>query len=164
MQIRAVARASHGFVGADIHALCGQAALSTLRRYHQEHAGLSREYSSLVLPRVSTSDLEAARLRVKPSALREVALEIPRTRWEDIGGLEDVKVKLKEAVELPFKSGEKLHSFGAVAPKGISSGVFAVNENFKRPASLPYLRGPSISARATQVSCCMALLDAARPC
>uniref|UniRef100_A0A1D1ZMH4 AAA+ ATPase domain-containing protein n=1 Tax=Auxenochlorella protothecoides TaxID=3075 RepID=A0A1D1ZMH4_AUXPR len=118
-QIRAVARASHGFVGADIHALCGQAALSTLRRYHQEHAGLSREYSSLVLPRVSTSDLEAARLRVKPSALREVALEIPRTRWEDIGGLEDVKVKLKEAVELPFKSGEKLHSFGAVAPKGI---------------------------------------------
>lgn len=117
-QIVAAAEASNGFVGADLQALVSQTGLAALRRYHAHQQASSTDAVVDDCLRASTRDLQVARTRVKASALREIVLEIPRVRWDDIGGLEDVKQRLKEAVELPFKKGNFASTYGAVAPKG----------------------------------------------
>lgn len=111
-QIHAIADHTHGFVGADLASLCSEAAFAALRR-------LVRGDAEAASTAVSLADFRAAQTLVRPSALREVALEIPDVKWSDIGGLEDVKMRLREVVELPFQRAEELQRLAVKAPQGI---------------------------------------------
>jgi transitional endoplasmic reticulum ATPase len=117
-----LADVTHGYVGADIMAVCKEAALSALRRVLPEIKWKTQEE----LPKevieklvVKKEDFENALRVVEPSAMREVLVEIPKVKWEDIGGLEDVKQQLREMVEWPLKNPEAFKRLGIQPPKGI---------------------------------------------
>ncbi|MEX2702354.1 MAG: CDC48 family AAA ATPase [Candidatus Baldrarchaeota archaeon] len=116
-----LAERTHGFVGADLAALCREAAMHTLRRILPEINLDEPEIPPEVLSRlkVTKKDFEEALKMVEPSALREVMLEIPTVTWEDVGGLEDVKKSLRETVEWPLKHPEAFRKLGIRPPKGI---------------------------------------------
>ena len=154
-QADALARDAHGFVGADVAALCAGAAMQALRRavarrtrFFREknknknasvreedtlasalgaslslvetpsttHASLDAEAEASDV--VTFADFAAARRRVKPSALREVAVETPRVEWDDVGGHEAIKQQLREAVEWQERHGDAMRRVGAVPPAG----------------------------------------------
>ncbi|KAL5732649.1 hypothetical protein ACOSP7_032004 [Xanthoceras sorbifolium] len=199
LQVQHLAMATHGFVGADLAALCNEAALVCLRRYskfktscdvlhssgtftanegrsdvivevsgyssnHRDNSGncsdSASSYPSMVpissemLPsfqvrgtvsqtadncqngvtsssegtfvlgeectlKVTFEDLEKARMKVRPSAMREVILEVPKVKWEDVGGQKEVKTQLMEAVEWPQKHQEAFKRIGTRPPTGI---------------------------------------------
>ena len=113
---------SYGYVGADILALAKEAAMSSLRRIlpqikWRDEKELPKEIIEKLI--VKKDDFENALHMVEPSAMREVLVEIPKVKWEDIGGLEDVKESLKEMVEWPLKSSESFERLGIEPPKGI---------------------------------------------
>jgi AAA family ATPase len=99
-----LARDTHGFVGADLQALVGEAGRGAGR------AGAAT---------VTREHLLAARTKVKPSAMREVVVEVPEVSWEDIGGLEELKLKLRQAVEWPVRHPEVFLRMGISAPRGL---------------------------------------------
>ncbi len=115
-----LANVTHGFVGADVAALAREAAMKALRRYLPE-IDLEKPIppESLEKMRVIPSDFKDALREIEPSAMREVLVEIPRIQWDDVGGLEDVKVKLREAVEMPLKDPEAFKRMGIHPPRGI---------------------------------------------
>ena len=115
-----LANVTHGFVGADMAALCREAAMKALRRYLPE-MDLERPVPSETLEkmRVTEGDLRNALREIEPSAMREVLVEIPRVNWADVGGLEDVKMKLREAVEMPLKDPDAFTRMGIRPPRGI---------------------------------------------
>jgi transitional endoplasmic reticulum ATPase len=115
-----LANVTHGFVGADLAALAREAAMRTLRRYLPE-IDLEKPIPSEILEkmRVTPGDFKEALKEVEPSAMREVLVEIPHTTWNDVGGLEDLKAKLKEAVEMPLKDPESFKRMGITPPRGI---------------------------------------------
>lgn len=116
-----LAEITHGFVGADLEALCREAAMICLRRIMPEidfaHAALP--YDALMTLELGMEDFLAALREVEPSALREVFVEVPATSWDDVGGLEGVKRLLREAVEWPLKYGALFEAAGAKPPQGI---------------------------------------------
>lgn len=114
------ANITHGFVGADIAALAREAAMKALRRYLPE-IDLEKPIPAEMLEKmiVTTEDFKNALKDIEPSALREVLIEIPTVRWSDIGGLEDIKQQLREAVELPLKNKESFRRLGINGPRGI---------------------------------------------
>jgi len=113
---------TYGFTGADVAALSREAAMRALRRVLPDlqkagDSGLSKEVlDKLVIER---QDFVDALKKVEPSAMREVQIEIPRTKWGDIGGLEEVKEHLREAVEWPIKYAQTFERVGISPPKGI---------------------------------------------
>ncbi len=115
-----LADVTHGFVGADLAALAREAAMSALRRY-LPRIDLDKPIPADVLKEmiVKMDDFKEALKSVEPSALREVMVEIPRVRWDDIGGLEEVKKRLIEAAEWPLKNPKVFKRMGIRAPKGI---------------------------------------------
>lgn len=115
-----LADVTHGFVGADLAALAREAAMNALRRYLPE-IDLDRPIPTEVLRKmvVTMKDFKDALKSIEPSALREVLVEIPKVRWNDIGGLHDVKQRLKEAVEWPLKNPKVFKRMGIRPPKGI---------------------------------------------
>ncbi|WP_456421470.1 CDC48 family AAA ATPase [Thermococcus sp.] len=118
-----IAEKTHGFVGADLAALAREAAMVVLRRLINE-GKISPEQEKIppeVLQelRVRKEDFYEALKMVEPSALREVLLEVPNVHWDDIGGLEEVKQELREAVEWPLKYPEAFQGLGITPPKGI---------------------------------------------
>jgi transitional endoplasmic reticulum ATPase len=112
---------SHGFVGADLAALCREAALQAIRRLLPDLDLESGELPKGVLEKLqmTRADLEAAFTEMAPSALREVAIERPTTTWDDVGGLAEVRQELAESVEWPLKYGALYQRLGAEVPKGI---------------------------------------------
>ncbi|MEM0093264.1 MAG: CDC48 family AAA ATPase [Thermofilum sp.] len=116
-----LAEMTHGFTGADLAALCREAAMRALRRYLPRINIESEKIPAEVLKemKVTRSDFFEALKDVQPSALREVYIEVPEVRWDDIGGLEDVKQQLREAVEWPLKHPEFFREMGIDPPKGI---------------------------------------------
>ncbi len=112
---------THGFVGADVEALCKEAAMSALRRILPEINLEEEMIPAEVLNKlvVNREDFEASLRTVEPSALREVLIEIPRVTWDDIGGLSQVKQELREAIEWPLKYPETFKRVGITPPKGI---------------------------------------------
>jgi transitional endoplasmic reticulum ATPase len=121
VDLNRLAEMTHGFVGADLAALCREAAMKALRRYLPK-IDLSQERIPLeVLEQleVTMQDFLEAYKEVTPSALREVYVEIPNVEWSDIGGLEQVKQELREAVEWPIKHPEAFKRMGIKPPKGI---------------------------------------------
>lgn len=112
---------THGFVGADLAALAREAAMNSIRRVLPE---LDLEVQSIpaeILNRmtVTSEDFNNALREMTPSALREVFIESPNVHWSDIGGLEDAKQELKEAVEWPMKYPALFKQTNAKPPKGI---------------------------------------------
>jgi transitional endoplasmic reticulum ATPase len=116
-----LANVTHGFVGADLEAICKEAAMSTLRRILPEIKLEEKVIPSEVLEKlqVTKEDFDNALKMVEPSALREVLVEVPNVRWSDIGGLEDVKQELQEAVEWPIKQPDLFKRMGIEPSRGI---------------------------------------------
>jgi transitional endoplasmic reticulum ATPase len=112
---------TYGFVGADIAALCREAAMTALRRILPEIDLEQKEISKDTLDKlvIKRSDFEEVMKEIQPSALREILFEVPTVTWEDIGGLDNVKSLLKEAVEWPLRYGESFRRIGVEAPKGV---------------------------------------------
>ena len=124
VNLEEIADKTHGFVGADLMALCKEAAMSALRRVLPEIRDKLKEGEEVpkeVLEKlvVTKQDFENALRIVEPSAMREVLVEVPKVKWEDIGGLEEVKKTLREMVEWPLKYRESFERLGIEPPKGI---------------------------------------------
>jgi transitional endoplasmic reticulum ATPase len=116
-----LADVTHGFVGADLAALCKEAAMRALRRVLPSIDLEAEEIPKEVLDnlKVTMDDFKEALKDVEPSAMREVLVEVPNVKWEDIGGLEEVKQELREAVEWPLKAKEVFEKIGIRPPKGV---------------------------------------------
>ncbi|MEM2021793.1 MAG: CDC48 family AAA ATPase, partial [Zestosphaera sp.] len=113
---------THGSTGADLTALVKEAAMSALRRFMRgEQIDLNKPIPPETLKRlvVMKSDFMEALKIVHPTLLREVFVEIPEVRWSDVGGLEDVKQQLQEAVEWPLKAPQVFENMGVRPPRGI---------------------------------------------
>lgn len=116
-----LAFATPGFVGADLAALCREAAMSALRRLipdiNFDDARVSEE--KLATLAVTSADFAAAQAGTQPSALREIVTQASHKRWSDVGGLEDIKRLLVEAVEWPTRHADLYAQAGIQPPKGI---------------------------------------------
>jgi transitional endoplasmic reticulum ATPase len=115
-----LARVTYGFVGADLSALAREAAIETLRRNLPEINLQENEIPAEVLERlqVTNDDFQNALKRVQPSALREIMIQVPNVRWDDVGGVEEAKRLLREGVELPLKHPESFRRLGIRPAKG----------------------------------------------
>ncbi|MBI4451111.1 CDC48 family AAA ATPase [Candidatus Woesearchaeota archaeon] len=123
VDLKELAAVTHGFVGADVSSLAKEAAMIVLRRLLPT---LSRDDREEPLPKeflekliIAKQDFKDALKVVRPSTLREVLIEAPNVKWENIGGLDTVKQELKEAVEWPLKKPEVFKRLGVRPPKGI---------------------------------------------
>jgi len=112
---------SYGFVGADVSALTREAAMKALRRYLPEIDLEEDTIPPEVLEKmeVRMDDFKLAIRDIEPSALREIYVEIPEVAWDDVGGLEEVKERLKESVEWPLTKPDVFKHFGIKPPRGI---------------------------------------------
>lgn len=121
VNLEQIARITHGFVGADLEALAKEAAMRSLRRILPEINLDQEKISSEILQKIKIldEDFKEALKEVKPSALREVLVEIPNVTWDEVGGLESLKEELKEAVEWPLKHKEAFKYVDVSPPKGI---------------------------------------------
>ena len=125
VNLRDIARVTHGFVGADLSALAKEAAMIVLRRIlpdlklegAEDGEPIPKEILQKLM--ITQRDFIEALKVVRPSAMREVLVETPDVTWDDIGGLEDVKEQLKEAVEWPLKRPEVFKRMGIRPPRGI---------------------------------------------
>lgn len=121
VDLNKIADVSHGHVGADINALCKEAAMSSLRRVMPKLKLKEETIPTEVIENleVTKKDFQDALLMVEPSAMREVLVEIPKVKWIDIGGLEDAKGKLREMVEWPLEHPESFKRMGIRPPRGV---------------------------------------------
>jgi len=112
---------SHGYTGADISALCREAAMKSLRRYLPQINLEEERIPSDMLEKmeVNLDDFMNAYREITPTAMREVYVEVPSVQWADVGGLTDIKQELQEAVEWPLKKPEVFKRIGIRPPKGI---------------------------------------------
>jgi transitional endoplasmic reticulum ATPase len=112
---------THGFVGADISALVREAAMKALRRYLPEIDLDEEQIPAEVLEKmeVRMADFKLAIKEIEPSALREIYLEVPEVSWDQVGGLKEVKERLKESIEWPLTRPEMFDHFGINPPRGI---------------------------------------------
>jgi transitional endoplasmic reticulum ATPase len=120
VKIEEFANTTHGFVGADIALLVKEAAMHALRKVIPQ-IKIDEDIPNEVLEalRVTNEDFAEARKHVEPSAMREVLVEVPDITWKQVGGLEDVKQELKEAVEWPLKFPDVFDRLQTKPPKGI---------------------------------------------
>jgi transitional endoplasmic reticulum ATPase len=120
VNISELAAITHGFTGADVAALCREAAMAALRRVLPGmDADLNSPCEDLLRIDVSMGDFVSALREVEPSALREVLVEVPDVDWDDVGGLELVKQELREAVEWPIEHAVLFRQAGLRPPKGV---------------------------------------------
>ncbi|MDD1734072.1 MAG: CDC48 family AAA ATPase [Methanothrix sp.] len=120
VNLESLADRMHGFVGADINALCKEAAMRALRRYMPDMTTedeIPPEIIEHML--VRREDFEEALKEIEPSSMREVLVELPAVSWSDLGGLGSLKQELIEAIEWPLKRPEKFRQMGIRPPKGI---------------------------------------------
>mmetsp|Transcript_259 Transcript_259/g.271 ORF Transcript_259/g.271 Transcript_259/m.271 type:complete len:728 (+) Transcript_259:21-2204(+) len=117
----AIARETHGFVGADIAALCSEAAMQCIREkmdmFDIEEETIDVEILDSMA--VTQEHFKFALTQSNPASLREMKVEIPNISWKDIGGLQDVKRELKEMVQYPVEHPEMFEKFGMSASKGV---------------------------------------------
>jgi len=121
VSLERLAEITHGFVGADLEALAREAAMSALRKIlpkiNFEMADIP--YETLLKLEVTMDNFYEAMKEVEPSAIREFFVEVPDVKWEDVGGLDNIKEELKEAVEWPLKYSEVFKEANTNPPKGI---------------------------------------------
>ncbi|WP_454885962.1 CDC48 family AAA ATPase [Sphingomonas oryzagri] len=120
VDLKELARTTYGFVGADLAALCREAAIEAVRRIMPKLNLEERTIPPEVLDELSVTreDFLDALKRVQPSAMREVMVQAPNVGWDDIGGLDDAREKLREGVELPLKHPDAFRRMGIRAAKG----------------------------------------------
>jgi transitional endoplasmic reticulum ATPase len=116
-----IARVTHGFVGADLEVLAKEAAMRSLRKILPDLDLEAEKIPAEILQKIiiTDNDFKDALKDVKPSALREVLVQVPDVTWEDVGGLESLKEELYEAVEWPLKHKEAFEYTDVATPKGI---------------------------------------------
>jgi transitional endoplasmic reticulum ATPase len=116
-----IASRTHGFVGADLEALAKEAAMGALRRILPEINLDEQSIPAELLDKISVTmdDFENSLREVPPSTMREVLVESPNVHWEDVGGMEEIKQELIEAIEWPLKYGEVFDYVAVKPPKGI---------------------------------------------
>ena len=122
VSLKKIAEVTHGFVGADISSLAKEAAMNVLRKLLPEMKVEDEEQISeklLEKLKISMNDFQKALKVVRPSALREVLIETPNITWDDVGGLDEVKQELKEAIEWPLKHKDAFKRLGVKPPKGV---------------------------------------------
>ncbi len=121
ISLKDYANITHGFVGADIMAVCREAAMAALRRYLPKIDLDSEMIDPELLEqmKITKADFEEALKEVMPSGIREVFVEIPNVSWEQIGGLEELKQKLIEAVDWPLSHPKIFERMGIKPPRGI---------------------------------------------
>ncbi len=123
VNLNRIAEITYGYVGADIAALCKEAAMHALRRVVPDLSAIKEDkpIPAEVLKKliVTSEDFDHALKIVEPSAMREVLIEVPNVKWSDIGGVEEVKQSLKEAIEWPLKYADVFSRMGIHPPKGI---------------------------------------------
>ena len=115
------AESTHGFVGSDIESLAKESAMNALRRIRPELDLDEEEIDAEVLEslQVTRDDMKSALKGIEPSALREVFVEVPDTSWENVGGLEDTKERLRETVQWPLDYPEVFEAMDMNAAKGV---------------------------------------------
>jgi len=149
-----IANSTHGFVGADLEALTREAAMNALKRVLPK-IDLEREEIPVEILenlRVEKRDFVGAMKSVSPSALREIFVEIPDVKWEDIGGLEKIKQELKEAVEWPMKYPDAFKRMGIrptkavllYGPPGCGKTLLAKACASESEANLIAVKGPEL--------------------
>jgi len=116
-----LAEITHGFVGADLEALAREAAMSALRKILPKiDFELSDiPYETLLKLEITMDNFLEAMKEIEPSAIREVFVEVPDVKWSDVGGLDNIKQELKEAIEWPLKYPDVFRKAGTNPPKGI---------------------------------------------
>ncbi|MDX1533099.1 MAG: AAA family ATPase, partial [Nitrosopumilaceae archaeon] len=121
VQLDKVAGISHGYVGADLEYLCKEAAMKCLRRLLPELNLEDEKIPPETLDKliVNAEDFQKALIEVTPSGMREVFIENPDVKWNEVGGLEEVKRELQEAVEWPMKYPMLYDKLGHRMPRGI---------------------------------------------
>ena len=185
VKLEEIARKTHGFVGADINSLAKEAAMIVLRNnLNKFNLEDDKEIPQEILDklRVSQKDFDEALKIVRPSAMREVLVETPNTKWDDIGGAENVKRDLKEAIEWPLKFPDSFIRMGISPPKGVllygppgtGKTLLAKAVANESEANFIQIKGPSLLSmwvgkseegvrkifeRARQVSPCIIFFD-----
>ena len=121
VDLKKLADVTHGFVGADLESLAKEAAIRALRRILPEINLEAQSIPGDILNKiiVKMADFQDALKEIEPSAMREVLVEIPDVTWDQVGGLEDVKEELREAVEWPLKYPDLFAQLNATPPKGL---------------------------------------------
>ena len=116
-----IAKVTHGFVGADLESLAKEAAMRSLRRILPDIDLEAEKIPIEILQKITITDqdFKDALKDVRPSALREVLVQVPNVSWEDVGGLESLKEELHEAVEWPLKHKEAFEHTDVTPPKGV---------------------------------------------
>lgn len=123
LNLEEIAAVTHGFVGADLSSLCKEAAMHALRRLLPDlkiddvEDEIPPEFMEKL--QVTRKDFDDARRNIEPSAMREVFVEVPSVKWDDIGGLDAAKQELSEAVEWPLKYPELFQAVNTRPPRGI---------------------------------------------
>jgi len=119
--LKQIAQVTHGFVGADLHALVKEAAFNVLRRTFPKLNLDEEEIPQEILQKleITQNDFTEALKVIRPSAMRELLVEVPNVKWNDIGGLENIKQQLAEMVEWPLTNSKAFSRLGITAPKGI---------------------------------------------
>ena len=180
----ALAEATHGYTGADLSALCREAAMASLHRHLPLIAPGTGPvpYETLMGMEVTMADFSVALGEVEPSGLRELSVEVPNVRWEDVGGLDDIKAALQEAIAWPLAQPGLFEQAGVRPPRGIllygppGNGKTMIVKALASQSNLNFIsiKGPELLskyvgdseravrelfARARQVSPCIVFLD-----
>jgi transitional endoplasmic reticulum ATPase len=121
VNLESIAKVTHGFVGADLEALSKEAAMRSLRRVLPE---INMEQSKIPVEvlnkiKITNKDFENSLKDVQPSAMREVQIQRPNIKWDEIGGLTEVKEELAEAIEWPLKHADLFSQADVKPPKGL---------------------------------------------
>jgi len=134
VKVERLAEITHGFVGADLEALAREAAMSALRKIFPviDFEMAEIPYETLMKLEVTMDNFVEAMKEVEPSAIREVFVEVPDVRWEDVGGLEGVQRELQQAIEWPLKYADLFQRAHTNPPKGIL--LFGVPGTGQNPA------------------------------
>jgi len=121
VDLKKISKTTHGFVGADLEVLCKEAAMRSLRRILPEINLDEEKVSKEILQKIkiTSEDFTDALKEVRPSALREVLVQIPNISWDDVGGLDKLKEELRETIEWPLKHKEAFEYAHVNPPKGV---------------------------------------------
>ena len=178
-----IANLTYGFVGADLAALARESAMNALRRYLPE-IDLDKPIPTEILEKmqVREEDFMDALKSIEPSSLREVTAEIPNVKWDDIGGLDSIKMELREAVELPLLNPNVFKKLGIrpskgfvlYGPPGVGKTLLAKAVATESNANFISVKGPEVLSKwvgesekavreifkkAKQVAPCIVFLD-----
>ena len=121
VDLKQISKVTHGFVGADLEVLSKEAAMRSLRKILPEIDLDEEKISSEILQKIkiTNEEFKDALKEVRPSALREVQVQIPNVSWDDVGGLDNLKEELREAIEWPIKYKDAFDFVDVESPKGV---------------------------------------------